>query len=424
MPLLSPSMSEGTLVRWLKKEGDSVKAGEVIAEVETDKATMDLEAFDSGTLRKILVNAGSKVPVNSRIAVIGAPDEKIDEALLQASIKQEAKVEAKASPASSELKAVPPPLPIGPHLSSKQSGGQNQISVLNSPSSGRVKSSPLARKVAQEKGVDLSRLIGSGPSGRIVKRDVLAQNGHQVGNGWTLSSIGSIAKEERLPLSTMRQVIARRLVESKTQIPHFYVQVEIDAKPMLDLRSSLNPILGNQPQPIKFSLNDLILKGSAEAVRRVPIVNASFDGDAIQQHPDVHLSFAVAISEGLITPIIREAQNKNLKQIHLEAKSLIAKSKEGKLKLEEFTGGTFTISNLGMLGVDSFSAIINPPQAAILAVGNIVKKPVVDKNDQIVIGHRLNLTLSCDHRVVDGAVGAQFLKELRLLLENPAILLL
>jgi pyruvate dehydrogenase E2 component (dihydrolipoamide acetyltransferase) len=233
-----------------------------------------------------------------------------------------------------------------------------------------------------------------------------------------------VAKEGSTKLTTMRSVIAKRLLESKTTIPHFYLEIEVDAKPMLELRAQLNETLGKLTPPVKLSLNDLVLKAAAEAVRRVPGVNASFEGDSIRQFADVQLSFAVAIAEGLITPIIKEAQNKSLLQISGEAKSLAAKAKDGKLKPEEFQGGTFTVSNLGMLGIDSFCAIINPPQAAILAVGNIVKKPVVDANDNIVVGLRQSFTLSCDHRVVDGAVGAAYLKELRELIEKPALLLL
>jgi len=287
-----------------------------------------------------------------------------------------------------------------------------------------VKASPLAKKIAADTGVSLANLTGSGPGGRIVKKDVLGAPAGGSGGGSSIYAKGPIAKDGSTKLTTMRSVIAKRLLESKTTIPHFYLEIEVDAKPMLDLRVQLNDSLGKLAKPIKLSLNDLVLKAAAEAVRRVPAVNASFEGDSIRQFPDVQLSFAVAIAEGLITPIIKEAQNKSLIQISGEAKSLAAKAKEGKLKPEEFQGGTFTVSNLGMLGIDSFSAIINPPQAAILAVGNIVKKAVVDANDNIVVGHRQSITLSCDHRVVDGAVGAAYLKELRELLEKPALLLL
>jgi pyruvate dehydrogenase E2 component (dihydrolipoamide acetyltransferase) len=415
MPMLSPSMTEGTLVRWIKKEGDAVKSGDVLAEVETDKATMDLEAFDAGILRKILVQDGEKVAVNAKVGIIGTKDEKIDESA-PAAPKSAAPAKEEAPPVSKEeppaaapapAKAAAPPIPVA--------------------TGGRLKASPLARKIAQEKQVDLASLSGSGPGGRIVKSDVLNApvNGRgSSGGGSSLVPRGPIAPEGRQKLSTMRSVIAKRLLESKTQIPHFYLEIEIDAKPMLELRAQLNETLGKLKPPVKLSLNDFVLKAAAEAVRRVPAVNASFDGDAIKQHPEVQLSFAVAIAEGLITPIVREAQNKSLIQISGEAKGLAAKAKEGKLKPEEFQGGTFTVSNLGMLGIDSFYAIINPPQAAILAVGNIVKKPVVGPNDEIVVGHRQSLTLSCDHRVVDGAVGAAYLKELRELLEKPALLLL
>ncbi len=405
MPLLSPSMTDGTLVRWIKKEGDAVKVGEVIAEVETDKATMDLEAFDSGILRKILVAEGTKVPVQTRIGLIGTKDEKIDESAPAAAptvapveAKVEKKEEAKPAPATATAVAA----------------------VANG---GRVKASPLAKKIAQAEGVKLATLSGSGPGGRIVKKDVLgAPKGGSGGS--SIYAHGPVAKEGSTKLTTMRSVIAKRLLESKTTIPHFYLEIEVDAKPLLDLRAQLNETLGKLNPPVKLSLNDFVLKAAAEAVRRVPAVNASFEGDSIRQFADVQLSFAVAIAEGLITPIIREAQNKSLIQISGEAKTLAAKAREGKLKPEEFQGGTFTISNLGMLGIDRFSAIINPPQAAILAVGNIVKKPVVGPNDEIVVGHRQSITLSCDHRVVDGAVGAAYLKELRELIEKPALLLL
>ena len=414
MPLLSPSMTEGTLVKWIKKEGDAVKSGDVLAEVETDKATMDLEAFDSGILRKILVAEGERVPINSRIGIIGTKDEKID---VSAPAPEPAKAVAaqeatpKAEPASSPT--------------AKSAAPVTEAKAASS-SGGRVKASPLAKKIAVEKQVDLSRLTGTGPGGRIVKFDVLnaPANGHQAGGGSSIYARGPVAKEGSTKLTTMRSVIAKRLLESKTQIPHFYLEIAIDAKPLLELRAQLNDTLGKLKPPVKLSLNDFVLKAAAEAVRRVPAVNASFEGDSVRQFADVQLSFAVAIAEGLITPIIREAQNKSIIEISAEAKALAAKAKEGKLKPEEFQGGTFTVSNLGMLGIDSFSAIINPPQAAILAVGNIVKQPVVDANDNIVVGHRQSITLSCDHRVVDGAVGAAYLKELRELLEKPALLLL
>jgi pyruvate dehydrogenase E2 component (dihydrolipoamide acetyltransferase) len=283
----------------------------------------------------------------------------------------------------------------------------------------------LAKKIADEKGVDIALVSGTGPGGRIVKKDILSFTPSAGGSSsWSPFGPGPIAEDKRQPLSNIRQTIARRLVESKTQLPHFYLQVEVNAGPLLDLRSSVNKGFESLKPPIKFSVNDYMIKAVAEALRRVPRVNASFEGDAIHQFPNADISFAVSIAEGLITPIIHEAQNKNLRQISEEARALALKARDGKLKPEEFIGGTFTISNLGMYGIDSFSAIINPPQAAILAVGSVVKKPMVDEKDQIVVGQLLSLTLSCDHRVVDGALGAQFLSELRTLIENPAILLI
>ncbi|MCE0497931.1 MAG: pyruvate dehydrogenase complex dihydrolipoamide acetyltransferase [Methylacidiphilales bacterium] len=409
MPMLSPSMTEGTLAKWIKKEGDAVKSGDVLAEVETDKATMDLESFDSGILRKILIQEGEKVPINTRIGIIGTKDEAID---LSAPAKPDASA---AAPAKKEEAKAPAAASAAPLTATQATplGGS------------RVKASPLAKKIAKTQGVNLANLTGSGPGGRIVKNDVLnAPAGGQAYGGSSIYPRGPVAKEGVQKLSTMRAIIAKRLFESKTQIPHFYLEIEVDAKPLLELRAQLNESLGKLNPPVKLSLNDFVLKAAAEAVRHVPAVNASFEGDSVRQFADVQLSFAVAIPEGLITPIIREAQNKSLLQISAEAKALAVKARDGKLKPEEFQGGTFTISNLGMLGIDRFSAVINPPQAAILAVGNIVKKAVVGPNDEIIVGHRQSITLSCDHRVVDGAVGAAYLKELRELVEKPALLLL
>ncbi|SDT99361.1 pyruvate dehydrogenase E2 component (dihydrolipoamide acetyltransferase) [Verrucomicrobium sp. GAS474] len=409
MPLLSPSMTEGTLAKWLKKEGDAVKEGEAIAEVETDKATMPLESFHTGFLVKIIAAPGDKVPLDTRIALIGATkDEKVDAAHL---------AKAPATAAAPAAASAPAPA-ASPAPAAKAAAAP---AAAYAPT-GRVKASPLAKKIAAELGVTLNRLTGTGPDGRIVKRDVV--NAPQGGSGgWDVFPSGPIAKEEKIPLSNMRQTIARRLLESKTTIPHFYLEIEVDAGPIVDLRTSLNAGFEKLPKPFKLSLNDFILKASAEAIRRVPAINASFAGDSIIQYSNVMLAFAVAIPQGLITPVIANAQDKTLKAISDEAKSLAVKAKDGKLTPAEYTTGTFTISNLGMFGIDRFSAIVNPPQAAILAVGNIVEKPVV-KNGQIVVGRRQSLTLSCDHRVVDGAVGAKFLQELRTLVENPSLLLI
>lgn len=384
MPALSPSMVEGTLVKWLKKEGDEIKKGDIIAEIETDKATMDLESFDSGTLLKIILPEGSRVPVNSRIAFIGKPGEKIDETQIQPTAKPASKKETVT------------------------------IEKVSSSSS-HVKASPLAKKIAKEKGIRLEDIKGSGPGGRIEKKDVESARAGDV------FEADFIAKDERIPLSNVRRTIARRLVESKSPIPHFYLEIEIDAGELSKARASLNAAM--ESKGIKLSLNDFILKACVDALRKVPQVNVSFDGETLHQHGAVHISFAAAIPDGLITPVIRNAHSKSLLAMSEEAQKLAARAKAGELQPEEYTGGTFTVSNLGMYDIERFSAIINPPQAAILAVGNTVKKPVVNEAGKIVVGERMTLTLSCDHRAIDGALGATFLKELKILLENPAPLL-
>lgn len=417
MPKLSDTMTEGRVVKWLKKEGDQIKEGDIIAEIETDKATMDMEAFASGVLLKIVVGEGVSAPCKSPVAVIGKAGEKIDESLLKAAPAAEAKKEEapKKAAASEPAQSGAPVPPSAPTVSSATPVGST---------GGKIKASPLAKKVAAELNVNLSNLTGSGPGGRIVRADVLrAQQTGGAGSDWGLHPVGPIAKDERIAMSGMRRTIAKRLTESKQQIPHFYVEMEVEMGPAMALRATLNAKLEKLPKPVKLSFNDFVLKACAEGIRRIPVINSSFEEDAVRQFSSVHMAFGVAIPGGLITPIIRDAQNKSLKAISEEAKELAAKAKAGKLKPEEYTNGTFTVSNLGMFGVDRFSAIVNPPQAAILAVGNIVKKPVVDANDNIVVGHRMSLVLSADHRVVDGADGALFLKEVKELLESPALLL-
>lgn len=411
MPKLSDTMTEGTVVKWHKNVGDRVESGDAIAEIETDKATMPLEAFDSGYLLKILVPEGGSAPCGSPLGYLGEKGESLDNL-------------PSAPPPTPQPEKVQPeaPAPSAPEIKSQPT--PTATTTAPAPSrNGRIKASPLARKIAAELGVDLAYLTGSGPGGRIVKKDVVSAASTQ-GGGWNVFPIGPVAKDERITLTNMRKTIARRLLESKTQIPHFYVEYEIDAAPLIALRASLNAVFEKLPKPFKLTLNDFIMKAVAEAVRQAPAINASFEGEAIRQHAGVHLAFGVALPDGLITPVIRDAHAKNLKQISDEAKALTAKARDGKLAPHEFTGGTFTISNMGMYGVDRFSAIINPPQAAILAVGNAVKKPVVNEEDQIVVGHRMALVLSADHRVVDGAVAAQFMQALRLLLEHPARLLI
>lgn len=444
MPKLSDTMTVGTLVKWLKNEGDAVKSGMMLAEVETDKATMELECFFDGTLLKIFAPAGSQVAIGEALCAIGkagetveapankggaakeaAPSEKKDAS--QAPEEKPAKPEAStaaqsASPAAAPAKSSAPE-PKAAEPAAARAEGE------------RVKISPLAKKLAAEKGIDPARVTGSGPGGRIVRADILAAEksggakagaagGSKSGGssfGASLSAKAPIQEERTAQVSTMRGVIAKRLLESKTQIPHFYLDVEVDAGPLLALRQQLNTAL--EKEGVKLSVNDFILKASAEALRRVPAVNASWEQTQIRYFGAAHVSFAVAIEDGLITPVVRDAHLKSVFAISSEAKTLGKLAKEKKLKPDQFTGGTFCVSNLGMMGIDRFSAIINPPNAAILAVGTTVKKPVVE-NDQIVIGQRMTLTLSCDHRVVDGAVGAQFLSALRDILEKPALILI
>ena len=439
MPKLSDTMSVGTLVKWLKQEGDAVKAGDMLAEIETDKATMELETFFSGTLLKIFAPAGAQVAIGAALCAVGQPGE-IVEAPLPAVAKQTAGP-TPGGPQPPTVQPSPPapvvaPAPVQPVVAPV--AGPAPIGAAPVPAAGeRLKISPLAKKLAVDHQIDATRLTGSGPHGRIVKADVLAAAANPsllkpVGGspaptsppatfaGGTPANTGPIQEGRMVPATNMRATIAKRLLEAKTQIPHFYLEIEIDAEPLLATRSQLNS--GLEKQGVKLSVNDFILKASAEALRRVPGVNASWTGTGIQYHAAAHVSFAVAIEDGLITPVIRDTHLKSVFQISTEAKPLGRRAKEKKLKPEEFTGGTFCVSNLGMMGVDRFSAIINPPNAAILAVGTTVTKPVV-RNGAIVVGQTMGLTLSCDHRVVDGALGAQFLAALKDLLEKPALLL-
>ena len=406
MPALSPSMTEGVLAKWHKKVGDTIKPGEVIAEVETDKATMDLEAYDKGTILQISAPEGSKVAINGRIAIVGEPGEKVD------SLSAPAPVASATAVATTVTSSAPAPtVAVAP--------------VVAPMNMGRVKISPLAKKVAAEKGVDVSGVAGSGPGGRIVRRDVeSAQAGGTVRSSAGIFGVKPIAQDGVRPVSQMRAAIARRLVESKTTAPHFYVEREVDAAPLAKLRASANAALEMAGEKLKLSVNDFVLKAAVEALRRVPAVNSSWEGSSIRQHGAVHLAFAVALPDGLITPVIRNAHAKDFRTIAREAKDLGAKAKAGKLQPEEYTGGTFTVSNLGMIGVEKFSAILNPPQAAILAVGATVKKPVVAANGAIVPGEKMSLTVSADHRVVDGLMAGEFLKALVEVLESPGVLLM
>ncbi|OIR13412.1 dihydrolipoyllysine-residue acetyltransferase component of pyruvate dehydrogenase complex [mine drainage metagenome] len=419
MPKLSDTMTVGTLVKWKKKEGDAVKSGDMLAEVETDKATMELESFFDGTLVKIFASEGSQVAIGAALCAIGKPGETVE---APATAPKPAPAAAAPAPAAAPAHE---PAPVAQPAAPAAPAQPAPVAPA-----GRVKISPLARKIAQEKGIDFRLIQGSGPGGRIVRADVLAAEKSGVSapksSGALLSSGSSVARgpiqvERVAPVSNMRGTIARRLVESKTQLPHFYLEIEVDAGPVVDLRKQLNTAL--EGEGVKLSVNDFILKASAEALRQVPAVNASWEGTQIRYHGGAHVSMAVAIEDGLITPVIRDAHAKSLFQISTEAKQLAKLAKDKKLQPAQFTGGTFCVSNLGMMGITRFNAIINPPNAAILAVGTTVEKPVV-KDGAIVVGQRMSLTLSCDHRVVDGAIGAQYLGALKRLIESPALLLL
>jgi pyruvate dehydrogenase E2 component (dihydrolipoamide acetyltransferase) len=423
MPKLSDTMTEGTLLRWIKKVGDPVEVGDVIAEVETDKATMEMEAFDEGTLSEVYVKEGETVQVGQKLAVlVGAGESTKTPGKAPSASKQS---EAKKQP---EAKQAPVAQPEGKE---PQAAASTQAAAARGTET-RIKVSPLARKVAAELGVDLGGVSGSGPGGRIVQSDVLSAKQKQPSapapapkpavSERTVIPGSAAEADKTIPLTGMRRTIAARLLEAKTTIPHFYLQAELDAEPLVQLRQQLNAANEATDLP-KFTVNDFILKATAVAAARVPQANAAFSGDAVVQYAAVHLACAVAIEDGLVTPVIRNAEAKSLSQISAEIKDLAAKARSKKLKPEQYQGGTLTVSNLGGYGVEQFFAIINPPQSLIVSVGAILKKPVVNSAGAIVVGQRLIIGLSCDHRVVDGAIGAQFLAELKRLIELPALML-
>jgi len=421
MPKLSDTMSEGTLVKWLKKEGDPVSIDEEIAEVETDKATMAMPTFDEGTLYKIYVQEGQTVALGATLAMILAEGE-------------EPPADADKPPAEAAPAEAPAVAKAGTNKTPEETDAPAPQAVPAAPSKappaatpaksgGRIKASPLARKLAEERGVDLRRVTGSGPGGRIVKEDVETA---PTGGGTGGSSLGLLPTpanpgDQVLPLSGMRKVIAARLLESKTTIPHFYLNIEVDPEPLMTLRAQVNAASAANDGP-KYTVNDFIMRATVLAAVAVPAVNASFQGDSILQYGEVHLSVAVAIADGLVTPVIRSAQSKSIKDLATEIKDLAGKARDKKLTPAEMQGGTLTISNLGAYGISNFDAIINPPQAIILSIGGITKQAVVNEFNQVVPGQRMWIGMSCDHRVVDGAVGAQYLAEFRRLLENPVLL--
>jgi len=444
MPKLSDTMTEGTLVAWKKKKGDKVSTGDVIAEIETDKATMEWESPEDGTLTEIYVEEGGKVEVGQRIAFIGEPGEggekekapKAEEAPKSEEPKEKPKETEKTAPAEAKEKDTAPPQKKKAVDAGVLPAEQKPERPTRPPlqEEARVKASPVARRIAAELGVALASVKGSGPDGRVTETDVRAaaksvaaapSRAGISGRGPTPAQKPPAPKPgtgSRLQLSGMRKGIAERLVQSKAPVPHFYLNIEIDAGPLMAARAELKAG-GETADTSKITVNDFVSKAAVMAAVKVPRVNASFDGDAIVQYAEVDLGIAVAIEDGLLTPVIRAAQNKSLREISELAKDLASRARNKRMKPEEFQGGSFTVSNLGGMGVDSFSAIINPPQGFILAVGKINKTPVVDNCDQIVVGHRMSIWMSCDHRAIDGALGAEYLKELRHLLENPALLL-
>jgi pyruvate dehydrogenase E2 component (dihydrolipoamide acetyltransferase) len=423
MPKLSDTMTEGTLVAWKKKKGDQVSAGEVLAEIETDKATMEWESPEDGTLAEIYVQEGGKVNVGDRIAFIGGEDEEAPKEEEKEKEKEDKpkkaeqpKEERPATEEKEEKKAAPP-------KAEKKAESEKPAPKIEKAEEARVKASPVARRIAAELGVELFSVKGTGPEGRVTETDVRAAAKSKPATPATKVPAAVKAGESaRIQLSGMRRIIAQRLVESLGPVPHFYLNIDIDAAPLMEAREELKSA-GEGADAAKITVNDFVLKAAVQAAVKVPRVNASFDGDAIVQYADIDLGIAVAIEDGLLTPVIRAAQNKSLREISELAKDLAHRARNKRMKPEEFQGGTFTVSNLGGMGIDSFSAVINPPQGFILAVGRITKVPAVDDCDQIIVGHRMSLTMSCDHRVIDGALGAEYLKELRHLLENPALLL-
>ncbi len=422
MPKLGFDMAEGKLSEWLKQPGEAVTQGETILLVETDKATVEVPAFRGGVLLEVLVAAGQSVPIGTPIGVIGEAGEQVDRAALglgggkakaeaKAEAKTEAKTEAKAEAVAREVATAP----VAPEPTSAD---------------GRLSASPVAARMAGELGIDLRKVTGTGPGGRIIKRDLEAHlkeldkapPAPPAPPPMPTPSYEPAAEGYRLEaLTGMRQAIARRMVESKTQAPHFYITMEIDMAAAMALRAQINAVL---PETEKVSVNDLIVKAAAVALREFPNINASFAADGIHVHEQVNVGLAVARESGLMTAVLRDCDKKPLAQLAREARELVARAREGRMKPDDMTGATFTISNLGMFDVDEFSAIITLPQAAALAVGTVKKTPVVNADGQLAVGTRMKATLSADHRVTDGAEAAQFLQALKAALEQPLRLVL
>ena len=430
MPKMGDSMEEGKILRWIKKEGEPVKKGEMLAEVETDKVNIEIEAFASGILRKIIVPEGTAAPVGSKIALIGASDEPLPGNLGE----NGAGVQTSAN-SEPQVKDVPSQVPVG--VNTLSSSG-----ITTSGTQGRIFISPLARRLAAENHLDYATVQGTGPNGRIIKMDIEAALKRQppaitpapVPAAEPVMPLGAqpvpAAPEPALaaaidsnevveiPLTAMRRTIARRLSQSMQTSPHFYVTSVIDTDKLAAFRQQINEYAANDPSPVKVSFNDLIVKAVAKALLRIPRVNVSFAEDRLLQKKQVHIGVAVSLEQGLIVPIVRNADQRSILDIARETQRLAEAAREGKIRPEEFSGGTFTVSNLGMFDVDSFTAVINPPESAILAVGSITPTPAV-VDGQVVVRNRVKVTLSSDHRAIDGAIAARFLQEVKRLLEEP-----
>ena len=437
MPKLSDTMSVGTVVKWHKSVGDQVANGDTLAEIETDKATMELENFDDGILLKILVSEGEEAPIGSPLAVVGEEGESVE----VDTCKPESDSEKRSTQGSDPIEDDPKDVE---ESDEKVFQKENQTAPPTTEGN-RILISPLAKKLAKENNLDISNIHGSGPSGRVVKRDILEMTGSLDNGNDTPDTIETKAVENHssrivspsgllssksIKVSSMRSTIARRLTESKQNIPHFYLQKEINAIPLKNSREAINQSIAEKTSLLTqgsnkgFSINDFILKACAETIKWHPEINSSWNETEIIYHPEVNLSFGVAIEGGLLTPVINGACKLTLSEISVKAKQLITKAREKKLQPNEMAGSTFTVTNLGMFGIDSFSGIINPPNAAILSVGSSKVKAVVDKNGQITTGETITLGLSCDHRLVDGAVAANFFQTLANHLENPSTFLI
>jgi pyruvate dehydrogenase E2 component (dihydrolipoamide acetyltransferase) len=428
LPKLSPTMEEGTLVTWTKKEGDAVDVDDLLAEVETDKATMEFRSFDRGVLLKILVPEGETLEPDAPVAIIGKAGEDIRELLAQV---ESATGSATATGAAAEPATVAEPgaEPAAEPVTAAEPATVSESAPESAPvpvSGGRILSSPLVRRLARERSIHLGSVQGSGPHGRVVKRDIESHTGGALAGERYAGAAGHPLGGERLPpriakASSMRRTIARRLTESKQTVPHYYLSIDVDIAPLADARKAMN--LELEATGKKVSLNDLIIKAAAVTLRRVPEVNASWMGKEIHYHQVVDISIAVAIDEGLMTPVVRDADRKGVAQIADEVRELAGRARDKKLQPEEMTNGTFSISNLGMFGIEEFTAVINPPEGAILAVGTIRNEPVV-QDGAIIPGRRMRFTMSCDHRIIDGATGARFMAAFKRIVEEPLSMLI